>query len=692
MSFLGGLLPANGLYGHIEKNNAKSLLLLAAFLLMFELLNFSVHLGGMAHARVALERIDTIATRLLHRGDDLAMDRAQTPAQKERAEKNLEKNADYMRDVMGVFDAPFFRSLYRNLWWETLVAGGTWFAIAWLFFLRAVKRATRARPVTRNAEPRLYNLVENLSILSGVPRPSIHVIETPARNACAAGLTQRSAMIAVTRGLLDALDDRELEAVLAHELVHIKNNDIRLTAVASIFCGILFRAAWGVLEKYFKKPRLVLLLLLPFATFVLALTLWGVCVIIFGGWLARHLVAKARAFMADAGAVELTKDPEALASALRKIEGCEALPQADIAIEAMLFASPDGGPFSMHPSPRERIAALRGVVPHMIAAGADASAAGRNRNMTFAAVRDAIDRMPRWIGERHVIWPTEAIGAAVIFSVGTFIDPNLGVLIDWWRLDIAVLTGTAEEAQLEAFGDRMQKAFNIPMEMSGAFSSSGASRKLGRAAKVEPDRAQQATLRTKSADCFPLGHHDPYDSGMKAFRPFRMDRDEVLHNRMNDRATLGAARAISGEILLERAARTCSRFSCGAKELVAYKKELRAYVDARTRFVRAYDVEYGKPGLYFAQDFFGSPVERRLMEDLKARIENGQIDPNEFAGQFDALHLAAEKPPSAFNPCRTNAEWRASAFSSPARAGSEPPVAADLAPSRPYQPLRRSAL
>ncbi|MBY6242016.1 M48 family metalloprotease [Methylosinus sp. Sm6] len=673
MSFLGGLLPANGLFGHIEKNNAKSLLLLAAFLLMFEMLNFSVHLGGMAHARLVFERIDTFTTWLLHRDDNLAMQRAQTPAQKERAENKLQKDADDKRVVTGVFDAPFFRSLYNNLWWETLVAGGVWFAIAWLFFMRAVKSATCARPATRIAEPRVYNLVETLSILSGAPRPSIHVIESSARNAYAAGLTQRSAMIAVTRGLLDALDDRELEAVLAHELVRIKNNDIRLTAVASIFCGILFRAAWSVLEHYLRKPRFVLLLLLPFATYVLALTLWGVCVVIFGGWLARHLVAKARAFMADAGAVELTKDPEALASALRKIEGCEALPHADIAIEAMLFASPDGGPFSMHPSPRERIAALRGAIPNLTTAGAEASAAGRNNGITFAAVRDAIDRMPRWIGDRHVIWPTEAIGAAVILSVGTFIDPNLGVLLDWWRLDIAVLTGTADKAQLEAFGDRMQKAFNIPMEMSSRFSSSGASRKIGEFAKVAPDRKQQATLRTTSADCFPLGDHDPYDPGVKAFQPFRMDRDDVLHYRLNDK--LGTFNAIEGEMLLERAARNCSLFSCGAKELVVYKKNLRAYIDARTEFVRAYDFKYGKPGLDFAQSFFGSTIERRLMEDLNTRIESGQIDPNEFADQFDALHLAAEKPPSAFNPCRTNAEWRVSAFPPPAGAGSAPPVA-----------------
>lgn len=690
MSFLSGLLPARGLYGHIEKNNAKSLLLLAGFLLMFELLNFSVHLGGMAHARLVFERIDTFTTWLLHRDDNLAVQRAQTPAQKERAENKLQKDADDKRVVIRVFDAPFFRSVYENLWWETLVAGASWFAIAWLFFMRAVRRATRARPATRIAEPRLYNLVETLSILSGAPRPSIHVIETSVRNAYAAGLTQRSAMIAVTRGLLDALDDRELEAVLAHELVRIKNNDIRLTAVASIFCGILFRAARSVLEHYLRKPRLVLLLLLPFATYFLALTLWGVCVVIFGGWLARHLVAKSRAFMADAGAVELTKDPEALASALRKIEGCEALPHADIAIEAMLFASSDGGPFSMHPSPRERIAALRVAIPNLTTAGAEASAAGRNNGITFAAVRDAIDRMPRWIGERHVLWPTEAIGAAVIFGAGAFIDPNLGVLLDWWRLDIAVLTGTADKAQLEAFADRMQKAFNIPLELSSPSFSSGASRMIGELARAAPDRKQQAALRTTSADCFPLGSHDPYDPGAKAFQPFHMDRDDVLHYRVNGGSD--AFQAIEGEILLERAARNCSLFSCGAKELVTYERNLRIYIDARTRFVRAYDVRYGKPGLEFAQSFFGSPAERRLMDDLKARIESGQIDPNAFADQFDALHLAAEKPASAFNPCRTNAEWRASAFPPPAGAGSAPPVAADPTPSRPYQPLRRTAL
>jgi hypothetical protein len=499
-------------------------------------------------------------------------------------------------------------------------------------------------------------------------------------------------MIAVTRGLLDALDDRELEAVLAHEIMHIKNNDIRLMAVASIFCGILFRAARGVLRHYLGRSWPVLLLLLPFATSVLALTLWAVCLVALGGWLARHLVARARDFMADAGAVELTKDPDALASALRKIEGREALPDSDVAIEAMLFASRDGGPLSTHPSPRERIAALHGALPEMTAASAVASAAGRSQKVTFAAVREAIDRMPPWAGKWRVIAPSQAISAVIILVVGPFIDPNLGVPFEMVRANIRALTGTFTEAQFLAHNETMRAAFNLPHEITDAVTS-GAFQNLDGSATVTPQRKSEATLRTKPADCFPLGFHDPYDPGVATLKPIRMARDSVIHNSadpghetINDEDTLGAASAIATEIFLEQSSQSCPRLACDGEKLAEYKKNLFRYIYARTSFVQSYDAEYGEPGLRFAQNYYNSAVELRLMEDLRARIASGQIDPNEFASDFDALHLAAEKPPSQFIPCRTNAEWRASAFPPPARANAAPTAPAPPAGATAMRP------
>ena len=114
-----------------------------------------------------------------------------------------------------------------------------WFAIAWAAHNRILDWATGAHPVTRAEEPRLWNLLENLCISRGMRMPRLAVIETAALNAYAAGLSRETGAVTVTRGLIDALDDRELAAVLAHELSHIRNGDARLGLIAAVFVGVI---------------------------------------------------------------------------------------------------------------------------------------------------------------------------------------------------------------------------------------------------------------------------------------------------------------------------------------------------------------------------------------------------------------------------------------------------------------------
>ena len=128
-----------------------------------------------------------------------------------------------------------FGGFYLAGWAVALV----WFAIATASSNAILDAVTGARPVTRTEEPRLWNLLENLAISRGMRMPRLAVIETDARNAFAAGLSRHQGSVTVTRGLLGALDDRELEAVLGHELTHIRNGDARLAVIAAIFAGVI---------------------------------------------------------------------------------------------------------------------------------------------------------------------------------------------------------------------------------------------------------------------------------------------------------------------------------------------------------------------------------------------------------------------------------------------------------------------
>jgi heat shock protein HtpX len=254
-----------------------------------------------------------------------------------------------------------------------VVAALIWFAIAYLVNTRMVRMMTGAKPVTRAQEPRLHNLLENLCVSRGLGVPKLCVIETEALNAFAAGVSRPQYMVAVTRGLIDTLDDAELEAVLGHELSHIRNGDARLMMVAAIFVGIisLITDQGGRLLRVFDGVRLgrgssagdskgkgsggatIILILIAVACFVIA-RLLAIAI--------RMALSRRREFMADAGSVELTRNPDAMISALRKIDGRSAIPDAPSQLQPMYIdlggKSGVFGLFSTHPPIAERVAAL----------------------------------------------------------------------------------------------------------------------------------------------------------------------------------------------------------------------------------------------------------------------------------------------------------------------------------------------
>ncbi|WP_426958029.1 M48 family metallopeptidase [Muricoccus radiodurans] len=236
------------------------------------------------------------------------------------------------------------------------VLSATWFLIAWIFHQRILDRATGGGAAAREEEPRLWRLAEELCISRGMSVPRLGIIESEALNAYASGLSRDTGAVTVTRGLMDALDDRELSAVLAHELSHIRNGDARLGVIAAIFAGILSlvadlfgRVRFSARDSRGNGPAMLLGLLLVVLSGVLAVAL-------------RFALSRQREFLADAGAVQMTRDPDAMISALRKVSGRSEMHGLPGQVQAMMLDWPEEeGWFRLHathPRVEQRIEAL----------------------------------------------------------------------------------------------------------------------------------------------------------------------------------------------------------------------------------------------------------------------------------------------------------------------------------------------
>jgi heat shock protein HtpX len=208
-----------------------------------------------------------------------------------------------------------------------------WFSIAWFTHSAMIRSATDSKPLERKDNKRIYNLVENLCISIGMKTPSINIIEDDSLNAFASGIDSKSYTISLSRGIINKLNDQELETVIAHELTHIRNRDVRLLIISIVFVGIfafisetLFRSMrFGSLGRGKKSSgsggAILIAMLLALVGYFLAT-------------LFRFAISRKREYMADAGSAELTKNPLALASALRKISDdptIEAVKRKDVA-------------------------------------------------------------------------------------------------------------------------------------------------------------------------------------------------------------------------------------------------------------------------------------------------------------------------------------------------------------------------
>ncbi len=313
-------MAAYGLYTHIQSNRRRSIaLLIGLFILVYVL----VYAGALAA-------------------------------------EGLSVNAD-------------LNTLMQRAWFDFIgaapyatVGTAAWVVIAYYFHQGMIDALTGGREVTRSEQPRLYNLLENLCISRGITMPKLKVMESDALNAFSTGMNDKQYSITVTTGLLSLLNDAELESVLGHELTHIRNGDVRMMVIAVIIAGVISFFAELVFRLWFytgfgnsRGDRrggggggAGLAILIAVGLLVVAYAL---------SFVIRLALSRQREYLADAGSVELTQNPDAMISALRKIEGRGELPGATSAVMELCVDNPREGfgeLFDTHPTVENRVEAL----------------------------------------------------------------------------------------------------------------------------------------------------------------------------------------------------------------------------------------------------------------------------------------------------------------------------------------------
>jgi heat shock protein HtpX len=313
-------MAAYGLYSHIQSNRRRSIALLVG---LFFLIYLMVYAGALVAEALSVDADSDVLMQLAW--------------------------VDFLHA------AP----------WAT-VGTALWVAIAYYFHQNMIDALTGGREVTRAEAPRLYNILENLCISRGITMPKLKVMDSDALNAFATGMSDKQYSITVTTGLLKRLNDAEIEAVLGHELTHIRNGDVRMMVIAVIIAGVVSFFAELVFRLWFYNG-------FGFrggrsdgrrgggAAFAILIAVAFIAVAYFLSFVIRLALSRSREFLADAGSVELTKNPDAMISALRKIEGRGELPGATSAVMEMCVDNPREGfgeLFDTHPSVDSRVAAL----------------------------------------------------------------------------------------------------------------------------------------------------------------------------------------------------------------------------------------------------------------------------------------------------------------------------------------------
>lgn len=561
--------------------------------------------------------------------------------------------------------APFADWTGYALRWAPLVLVGSiaWFAAQLWWHVETVKKAVGFRFVDGDDEPRLCRIIEPLIILAGLPPPFVGVIESDARNAFACGVGRKKAVVVVTRGLIDALSDAELAAVLAHELSHIRNGDIRLMAAANIFMATLSALHARNILRFTPVHGLASLTvpaLLPLSIAASVIGRLGLR----AGQVTRLLIASSREFIADAQAAEWTKDPGALAAALLKVDGRHRIAHARAEDDAMMIAGESEGTGATHPTVAQRVAALARVTGSMVwnapASPADADwtastpkaaverlAAGRARIAAHAIAR------VRQGDDQNALGLTFAGTVALVMTVGAFVGLHWDETADpralLARFDPRPLVAGPQrlrdtmDRSAETFGrglaaehrdrppapDRMERYRGQSGRMAPVTvgrSGDGLYRFGGRETHNRPEALVIA--ETERLGCF-VADAKP----MEAKGPLPMGPDGPTQDKIAE------IRADIGRVAHE----TRSPLDWAG---AAY------YLDRREVQTDEAWMYYGQPGLAMARDAFAGVEERAALDTVRRMAAAAPI-PGDWPPIRRAKLRALLRDPEAFVPCRS---------------------------------------
>lgn len=248
-----------------------------------------------------------------------------------------------------------------GIFWGTLIGAAIYALIQYFAAAKLALAMNGAHEIQKRDNPRLYRTVENLAITTGMPMPKVYIIDDPAPNAFATGRDPEHAYVAATTGLLDIMDDTELEAVMAHELGHVQNYDIRvmmivfgLVSAIGLIADMFVRMMWFSSDD--NRPN---------NPIFLAIGIVAAIITPFIAMLVQFAVSRQREYLADATGAMTTRHPEGLARALEKIGSYgSTLKRQNSSTAHLFFANPLKGKsiarlFSTHPPVEDRVARLR---------------------------------------------------------------------------------------------------------------------------------------------------------------------------------------------------------------------------------------------------------------------------------------------------------------------------------------------
>ena len=615
------MLRVNGFFGHIQRNNLRSMAMFLGFAVACQLI-------GMAMLVAPL----------------LIFDRDYEPV------SNFSNYMQFYGVAVFVFSALIF-------------------LVRFFLHVNSVKQNVHFELVNRLREPRLCKIIEIQAIGAGIAMPSVGIIEDDARNAFACGMSEHSAVVVVTRGLLLALDDDELEAVVAHEITHIVNGDIQLMAAANVMLSTLILLkdynpvrliSNQLFFLYFLMPPLLILYFLTGFITSLGMTL---------GKLSRLLIASSREYIADAEAVRMTKNPAALISALRRIEGRSDIEGLDEAVDAMMIDGAVEGAYASHPTIAERIAVLAqhaGAMVHGTGTRKDTRNYGEfnvSQNGAFGqrlevakTFKKAISKTP----DRSLINRVNAGSDEDAFGL-TKKKRRFVLLALCTPFLIPMIFGFPTDIMDRTMGEN-------PRQISATSSASGrstasfshVSNKIGAKARANEDLSwidykktatRLAGMNPLEARCF--GHeqnrYHVWDWGRETFKkpdPMRVKR--MLQGKIKYSSDIEVANIAKMRIKSQRAIRS-------AVDQKSLNRAFWSYVTTRESTMINMHRFYGKKGLNWIRNIYESPRDKKIVAQIgKQYLQNPQTKKNNDYYKNVALLVDNSKH---FIPCYARAVW-----------------------------------